>query len=268
MLLVAHGSAGGAAQLVAATGAPVVGMVLLGVPAVVVPLDILDTPPAADALALLRALLPARSGTPDGPDLALARSVLDLLTTLFDATADPNIDFAPPPGLTAASVPTWSVRGALDDAALTQAIGAVAQAALAGWAAAPPAVADPASLRFALSVSQSWPAATASADPSGISIDVRCQLELGGLALPGGAAPPPSARIDVAIYRGGGWLVGGPQGSAPTPGVPADMSLAARNSRRCGWGAARPETAARIILTEGSALGTTRTAGRRTARTR
>lgn len=256
VLLVAHGAAGGAAQLVAAAGAPVAGLVLLGVPAAAVPLDVLDAPPAADALALLRALLPAPAGTPDGPDLALARSVTDLLTELFDATADPNIELAPPPGLTTPTVPTWSVRGSLDAAALTRGIGAIAQAALAGWDATPPAVADPAALRFGLSARQSWPAATSSGDPSGVSVDVSWRLDAGGLALAGGSPVTPAARIDVAVYRQGGWLAGGPQGSPPTPGVLRTPSLRrALLTMWLGTGPAGP--GARITLTEGSALGTT-----------
>ena len=81
VLLVAHGAAGGAARVVTGNGAPVVALVLLGAPAAPVPLDILDVPPAADALAFLQALLPAppASGQEAG-DLATARAVLDLFS--------------------------------------------------------------------------------------------------------------------------------------------------------------------------------------------
>ncbi len=261
VLIVAHGTAGGAAQLVAASGVPVAGLVLLGAPAAAIPLDVLDAPPAADALALLRALLPAPTSTPDGPDLALARSVIAMFTTLFDAAADPNIEFAPPPGPASPAgaapppVPTWSVRGTIGSDALTRAIGAVAQAALAGWAAAPAVTASPTALRVGLAAGQSWPAATSSADPTGVSVDVTCRLEAAGLALPGGAPVPPSVRIDATVYRDGGWLAGGPQGSAPTPGVLRTPSL--RRAELTMWLAPGPGgPGARITLTEGSALGT------------
>jgi large repetitive protein len=255
VLLVAHGSAGGAAQLVAASGVPVAGLVLLGVPAAAVSLDILDAPPAADALALLRALLPAPTSTPDAPDLALARSVIGFLGTLFNATADPNIEFSPPPGLATPTVPTWSIRGVLDANALTRAVGAVAQAALSGFSGAA-TTASPTAVRFGLSARQSWPAATSSADPTGISVDVTCRLEASGVPLADGAAVLPSLRIDAAVYRDGGWLAGGPQGSAPTPGVLRTPSL--RRAMLTIWlGPGLASAKARITLTEGSALGTT-----------
>jgi hypothetical protein len=256
VLLVAHGgAAGGAAQLVAASGVPIAGMVLLGVPAAAVPLDVLDAPPAADALALLRTLLPGPTGTPDGPDLSLARSVIDLFTALFDAAADPNIELSPPPGLVAPTAPTWSLRGVLDSNALTRAVGAVTQAALSGLLATPTAVEAPTALCFGLSIRQNWLAPTASADPTGVSVDVSCRLGLGGLRLASGSPVAPSVRLDFAVYRDGGWLAGGPQGSAPTPGVLRTPSLR-RALLTMGLGTGSG-TAARITLTEGAALGTT-----------
>ena len=54
VLLVAHGPAAAGTARLAATGAPVAGLVLLGASDGAVPLDVLDQPPAADALALAR----------------------------------------------------------------------------------------------------------------------------------------------------------------------------------------------------------------------
>ena len=79
---------------------PVAGLVLLGASDAAVPLDVLDQPPTADALALARRLLPD-DASHDGADLAAARSVIGLLGELFDATHDPAVDLTPPAGLSA-----------------------------------------------------------------------------------------------------------------------------------------------------------------------
>ena len=51
--------------------------------------------------------------------------MIGLLGELFDATHDPAVDLTPPAGLSALAVPTWSVRGSIDAASLTRAIGAM-----------------------------------------------------------------------------------------------------------------------------------------------
>lgn len=133
VLLVAHGPAAAGTARLAATGAPVAGLVLLGASDAAVPLDVLDQPPMADALALARRLLPD-DASHDGTDLAAAHAVIGLLGELFDATHDPAVDLTPPPGLAALAVPAWSVRGSIDAASLTRALGAVIGTGLSSFA--------------------------------------------------------------------------------------------------------------------------------------
>ena len=105
-------------------------------------------------------------------------------------------------------------------------------------------------------------ASATTGDPAGISLDVTGTLDIGGFALADGTAVPPAAlAVDIEVYRANGWLAGGPQGSAPAPGilrtpalrraritVSADLTSGARGAR------------ATVTLLEGSALGVTRDA--------
>jgi hypothetical protein len=270
VLLVAHGpAAAGTARLVATTGAPVAGLVLLGANSAAVPLDILDQPPMADALALARRLLPADS-THDSTDLALARSFISELATLFDATRDPAVDLTPPAGLAAPAVPTWSVRGVLDAVALGKAFGAVVQAGLAAFTPGTgpvdnpgaPAAAAPIALRAGLRMHLPLPAATTTDGAEGVSLDVVARLDFGGLPLATGAAiPPPALQLDVEIYRQAGWLAGGPAGTTPTPGVLRTPSLRrAKISVGADLASGVRGARATITLTEAAALGVSRDA--------
>ena len=258
IVVVAHGqAAAGIAQLVA-TGAPVVGLVLLGASATGVPLDVLDQAPMADALVLARRLLPSDAST-DTTDLALARSIFGLLGDLFDATHDPAVDLTPPAGLAALTVPTWSVRGTVDAAAVQKSLGALVRSGLTSHAPTPVAAT---ALRAGIRLHLPLPASVTTSDPTGISLDVTAKLDLGGLPLASdAAAPAPALQLDIDIYRSGGWLAGGPQGSAPAPGVlrtpslrraklsvGADLTSGARGAR------------ATITLLDGSALGVAREA--------
>ena len=141
VVLVAHGSAGQAARLLASQDAGVAQLVLLGVPAAGLSLDVLDVPPAADVLQLLRRLLPAPDpGQPDDPNLALGRAVLATLGGAFDSPLAPVNDFLPPHTLGSLTPPVFSVRGVLDPDATARGLAAVIRAGLdAAWpgAAAP-----------------------------------------------------------------------------------------------------------------------------------
>jgi hypothetical protein len=269
VVLVAHGPAAAGIARLAATGAPVVGVVLLGASATGVPLDVLDQPPMADALALARRLLPT-DATLDGADLALGRSVIGLLGDLLDATHDPAVDLTPPAGLAAPAVPTWSVRGSVDSTVLTRALGALVRAGLAAFQPGTglpenpgaPAPAAPTAVRASLRAHLPLPSSVTTNDPAGVSLDVIARLDLGGFALAENAAPPPPAlQLDVEIYRANGWLAGGPQGSAPSPGVLRTPSL-----RRAKVSVAADLTSgvrgarATVTLLEGSALGVSRDA--------
>lgn len=269
VVLVAHGPAAAGTARLAVAGSPVAGLVLLGASDAAVPLDVLDQPPAADSLALARRLLPD-DASHDSADLATARSVIGLLGELLDATRDPGADLTPPPGMPAApAVPAWSVRGSLDAAGLTRALGAVTQAGLAAFqpgTGAPgnpgaPGPATPAALRGAVTLRVPWHTSAATADPAGISLDVTARLDIGGLALGDGVPQPPALALDVEIYRPDGWLAGGPQGSAPAQGVLRTPSLRrARISVSAGLTSGDRGARATVTLLEGSALGVTRDA--------
>ena len=167
-------------------------------------------------------------------------------------------------------MPTWSVRGSIDAASLTRALGAVVGAGLAAFepgTGAPgnpgaPGRAAPAALRAAVTMNLPLAAAATTGDPAGISLDVTAALDIGGFALAEGAAvPPPALALDIDVYRANGWLAGGPQGSAPAPGVLRTPSLR-RASINVSAGLTSGARAARatVTLLEGSALGVTRDA--------
>ena len=83
-----------------------------------------------------------------------------------------------------------------------------------------PAPAAPTALRAAVTMNLPLAAATMTSDPAGISLDITATLDIGGFALSsGGTVPPPALALDIDVYRANGWLAGGPQGSAPAPGV-------------------------------------------------
>ena len=129
VVLVAHGSAGQAARLVASQAAGVAQLLLLGVPADGLPLDVLDVPPAADVLQLLRRLLPGPDpGMPDDDNLAAGRAILGTLGTVYDSALAPANDFLPPQALGTQAPPAWSVRGAIDADTATRALAAVVRA--------------------------------------------------------------------------------------------------------------------------------------------
>jgi hypothetical protein len=269
VLLVAHGPAAAGTARLTAAGPPVAGLALLGASDTAIPLDVLDQAPMADALALARRLLPD-DASHDSADLAAARSVAGLLGDLFDATHDPAADLTPPAGLPALAVPAWSVRGSIDATSLTRALGAAVGAGLAAFqpgTGAPgnpgaPGPAAPTALRAAVTVNAPLPASAATSDPAGISFDVTARLDIGGIAFAAGAAvPPPALALDIDVYRANGWLAGGPQGSAPAPGVLRTPSLRrARLSVSAGLTSGTRTAQATVTLLEGSALGVTRDA--------
>ena len=128
---------------------------------------------------------------------------------------------------------------------------------MTGYADAP-TPAPPTSLGVGLSASATYPAATSTAGPDGVSLDVNFTVSLLGLPLAGNA-PSPAAEISVAIdvYRAGGWLSGGPQGAGPTPGVSRLPALRrAQFSANFGLGGTAKASAG-IKLIDGSALGVT-----------
>jgi len=262
VVLVAHGSAGQSARLLASRDPAVATLVLLGVPAAGLTLDVLDVPPAADVLQLLRRLLPDPDpGLPDDPDLATGRAVLDTLGGAFDGALAPANDFRPPATLGPRTPPTWSVRGALDTDGVTRAIAAVVRA---GMAANSPDTTTgrraPTALRGGLRMAVSSPPATAGPGAPGVALDLAATLDLGLLSLSGAALPPPALTFSATLSRPGGWLAGGPQGVPAAPDVTRTPSLrratfsAGADLVDGGGGGVR----ARLVVDEVNALGLVR----------
>ena len=256
VVLVAHGSAGQAARLLASQDAGVAQLVLLGVPAAGLSLDVLDVPPAADVLQLLRRLLPAPDpGQPDDPNLALGRAVLATVGGAFDSPLAPVNDFLPPHTLGSLTPPVFSVRGVLDPDATARGLAAVIRAGLdAAWPGAAAPRPAPTALRGGLRMTSSSPPATAGPGPAGVAVSVAAALNLGLLSLAGGTAPPPAMSLTVTLSRPGGWLVGGPQGVPASPGLSRTPSLRRAEFRLSADLAASAGVRAQIVLAEVNAL--------------
>lgn len=256
VVLVAHGSAGQAARLLASQDAAVGKLVLLGVPPAGLSLDVLDVPPEADALQLLRRLLPPVDGAhPDSADLAIGRGVIDTLGSAFDSALAPVNDFLAPPTLGALTPAVFSVRGELDGTATTRALAAVIRTGLAaslpGAAGARPA---PTALRGGLRITTSAPPATAGAGPAGVAVTATATLDFGRLSLTGGPAPAPSLGLTISLSRPGGWLVSGPQGTPAQPDVSRTPSLRRAGLQVIADLGATPGVRAQIALDEIHAL--------------
>ena len=256
IVLVAHGSAGQAARLVASQDSAVAKLVLLGVPATGLSLDVLDVPPAADALQLLRRLLPAPDpGQPDDPTLASGRAIVNTLGAAFDSALAPANEFLAPTTLGSLTPAVFSVRGALDTDTTTQALAAVIRAGMgAAWPAASAPRPAPTALRGGLRASTSAPAQTAGATPAGIAVDLAAKLDLGLISLTGDPLPPPAIALDVTLSRPGGWLVGGPQGTTVAPDVSRTPSLRRATLHAEADLGSAPTAQATITLDEVNAL--------------
>ena len=256
IVLVAHGTAGQAARLLASQDPGVARVVLVGVPATGLSLDVLDVPPAADALQLLRRLLPAVDpGQPDDSKLAAGRTVLEALGGAFDSALAPANDFLPPGALGSLTPPIWSVRGALAADTVTSALAAVVRA---GLEASRPAAASlrraPTALRGGVRMRVSSPPATAGPGPDGLAIDIAASFDLGLVSLTSDPAPAPAVGLTVTLARPGGWLVGGPQGVPAAPDLSRTPSLRRAELRASADLAGSGGVRAQIVLDEVNAL--------------
>ena len=265
VVLVAHGSAGQAARLVASQAAGVAQLLLLGVPADGLPLDVLDVPPAADVLQLLRRLLPGPDpGMPDDDNLAAGRAILGTLGAVYDSALAPANDFLPPQALGTQAPPAWSVRGAIDADTATRALAAVVRAGVYAAARDSSPWTTPTALRAGLRIVASSPPATAGPGPAGVAVDVAVTLSAELVSL-GGTPGAPTAELVVTLSRPGGWLAGGPQGVPAAPDVTRTPALRRAELRvsadlaAAGAGASVASGAAsvraRITLDEVNALG-------------
>jgi large repetitive protein len=261
IVLVAHGSAGQAARLLASQDSAVAKLVLLGVPAAGLSLEVLDVPPAADALQLLRRLLPAPDpAQPDDADLALGRQLIGTLGSAFDSALAPVNDFLAPTALGSLTPPVFSVRGVLDADTTNRALAAVVRAGLDGrWPTASASRPAPTALRGGLRATASSPAQKAGPDAAGVAVELVASLDLGLLSLSEAGVPPPALSLTVSLSRPGGWLVGGPQGIPAAPDVSRAPSLRRATLRASGdlaggGGLAGGGVSARIVLDEVNAL--------------
>ena len=256
VVLVAHGSAGQAARLVASQSAGVAQLVLLGVPASGLPLDVLDVPPGADVLQLLRRLLPDPDpGTPDDGNLAAGRAIVGMLGAVYDSALAPANDFLPPQSLGAQAPPAWSVRGAIDADTATRALAAVVRAGVYAAPSDDSPWTAPTALRGGLRMVASSPPATAGPGPAGVAVDVAVTLGASLVSL-GGPPGAPSADLVVTLSRPGGWLAGGPQGVPAAPDVSRTPALRRAELRVSGdLAGAGAGVRARITLDEVNALG-------------
>ena len=256
VVLVAHGSAGQAARLVASQSAGVAQLVLLGVPASGLPLDVLDVPPAADVLQLLRRLLPDPDpGAPDDGNLAAGRAIVGTLGAVYDSALAPANDFLPPQALGAQAPPAWSVRGAIDADTATRALAAVVRAGVYAAASDDSSWTAPTALRGGLRLVASSPPATAGPGPAGVAVDVAVTLGTSLVSL-GGPPGVPSADLVVTLSRPGGWLAGGPQGVPAAPDVSRTPALRRAELRvSADLAGAGAGVRAQITLEEVNALG-------------
>jgi hypothetical protein len=256
VVLVAHGSAGQAARVVGSQDAAVAKLVLLGVPAAGLSLDVLDVPPAADALQLLRRLLPAPDpAAPDDPPLVAGRAIVDTLGGAFDSALAPVNEFLAPTALGSLTPSVFSVRGALDADTTTRSLASVIRAGMgARWAEGADPRPAPTALRAGLRAKTSSPAQTSGATPAGVAVDLVARLDLGLISLTADPLPPPALGVDVTLSRPGGWLVGGPQGSAAAPDVSRTPSLRRASLHASATLGPTPSAGASIILDEVNAL--------------
>ncbi len=133
VVLVALGGAGHAARLAADTVAGVTHLVTLGTPWSPVAFDTARTGAPADALRLLRALLPAPDPSePDDDDLAVGRALVDgFMQAARGATPITELEAPRPTTVVRAGLDVVAVFGALTDATVDRALTAVIAAGLA-----------------------------------------------------------------------------------------------------------------------------------------
>lgn len=225
--VVAKAGAGHAARRAAESVAAVTSLVTLGTPAGPVAFTILDTPPGAEALRVLAALLPAPDPTaPDDPDLARGRSLIAALTGLLPL-GDPAVELRPPdvlPGSPRAGLDVHAVFGRMTSDAVRAGLTAVVAAGLSLRAGARAAV------RTAAGRSGAGGGVRLPISIRGDGLEVRGDAIVEALGFdltaPGGPVLRSDAtlRLNLSFLRPGGWLLGGPD-PARGPGPRLDHEL-------------------------------------------
>jgi hypothetical protein len=245
VVLAGFGAAGHAA-VTAAAHPGVDHLVTVGTAHGGVGLDVLEAQPAAGALNLLAALLPAAD--PDRPELDAVRRGRGLLAPLLAAAGAPGpplADLLPPAGGTPPEVPetveVHCVRGHCDATAVWTAIaGLVVRGLQDAYESLPARQAGEEGLGLGVGLTVAPPAA-----PGAVRVEVSLALTAG-----------PGLRARIGVGRAAGWLAGGPDPARPA-GVNRHPSL-----RRADIELDLPAAgtaAARIVLHDASALGVSRT---------
>ncbi|MEO6712130.1 MAG: DUF6603 domain-containing protein, partial [Mycobacteriales bacterium] len=254
VVLVALGGAGNAARIAADAVAGASHLLTLGTPWSAVTFDTARTGVPADALRLMRALLPPVDPVdPDDADLALGRALVAGFLRAARGAADIAELEAPRPTLDVRTgLTAIAVFGTLSQARVDRAMTAVFAAGLSARARARAAgaIAEPATAHVGVRVPFDL-----AIPPGGHGTTAR-----GALLLTLGradsatatmrATPAVSLTLDIADTDG--WLVGGP-GTAPGGGA---LPLELRGlSARIDVGLYGEPSRARLLLHEGAALG-------------
>ncbi len=254
VVLVALGGAGHAARLAADAVSGVTHLVTLGTPWSPVTFDSARTGAPADALRLLRAVLPALDlAEPDDADLAVGRQLVDgFFAAARGADAVTELEAPRPTLAVRAGLTAVGVFGVLSEAAVGRAVTAVFAAGLSTRAQVRVAAAsaEPESAHVAVRVPFDL---LTPPGGHGVTVAGSLALSLGGVATEDLAAGAQAGLVaELTIAHTDGWLVGGP-GVAPLGGaLPLELR---RVSARFEIGLHGGTSSAQVRLHEGSALG-------------
>ncbi|RZU11327.1 hypothetical protein EV645_6489 [Kribbella rubisoli] len=248
VVLVALGGAGHAARMAADAVAGVTHLITLGTPWSPVTFDSARTGVPADAVRLLRALLPPPDPAEhDDADLALGRQLVDGFMAAARGVPFVTDLEAPRPQLPVRTgLSAVAVFGVLEDAAVARALTAVFAAGLSGRAQARVAEANalPESTRAALRVPFDL---LLPPGGHGVTVTGAVSLTLGEVS-----AASAGLVLELTVADTDGWLIGGP-GVVPSGGaLPLELR---RLSARIEIALHGGESSAQLTLQEGSALG-------------
>jgi hypothetical protein len=221
--LIADAASGHAARIAAEAVTAVTALITLGTPMGAVSFTVLDTAPAAEALRVMIALLPAfDAAEPDDPDLARGRALITALADLLPQ-GDPGVELRPPailPGTPRAGLAVHAVFGVMQQEAVNAAMTAVVAAGL--------------SLRAVLRADDLLNGGITggrlgfvlplSVRADGLVVEAQIMVEALGFDLSNPLSPAirtaNALRVQLAFARESGWLIGGPdptRGPGPRP---------------------------------------------------
>ncbi len=254
VVLVAAGGAGHAARMAADAVAGVTHLVTLGTPWSAATFDTARTGVPADALRLMRAVLPdADPADPDDDDLALGRALVTGFMRAARGAVDVTELEAPRPALEVRTgLTAVAAFGALSQARVDRAMTAVFAAGLSARARARAATATAAPTSAHVGVHLPFDLLT---PPGGHGTTLRGSLLLQLLSVDATAATigaTPGIRLELDVADTDSWLIGGP-GTTPAGGAPA-LELR-RLSARLEFGLYGEPSSAQVVLHEGAALG-------------